>query len=280
MQLPPLSRAPFRRQPEDMVRRFDHWLESEAGQAVLAAERAMLADWLPKLVGQRALEISGGRGRDLLAGIRLPWRCSVMPVHCADQPDGDPAGGADSVTGAERPPVRVKACPQALPVAKNSVDVVLLHHGLEFQDNPHRVLREAASCVAPGGTIAVVGFHPLSVMGLARWLRGGASRPGWSGRYFRPYRVSDWLHVLGFEVEGLAGGFYNLPLADRGRARLRWLEWLGGKLWWRFGGVYLLVARKRAAMMRPLAPQRAFSRQRPTVVSVPVARWRQERNTE
>lgn len=274
MQLPPLSRSPFRRQPDDMTRRFDAWLESEAGQAVLDAERTMLADWLPKLVGQRAMEISGGRGRDMLAGIRLPWRCSVNPVHLG----GGPEPAAEDGHGTR--PVRLEACPLALPVAKNSVDVVLLHHGLEFQDNPHQVLREAARCVAPGGVIAVLGFHPLSPLGLARWLRGGDGRPGWNGRYFRPYRVSDWLHVLGFEVEGLAGGFYNLPLADRGRARLRWLEWLGRRLWWRFGGVYLLVARKRAAMMRPLAPQRAFSRQRPTVVSVPVARWRQERNTE
>lgn len=277
MQLPPLSRAPFRRQPEDMVRRFDHWLESEAGQAVLTAERAMLADWLPKLVGQRAMEISGGRNRDLLAGVRLPWRCAVTPVRLgAERRSAEPTENAEG-----SPAVCLEACPQALPVAKNSIDAVLLHHGLEFQDNPHQVLREAAGCVAPGGTIAVVGFHPLSVLGLARWLRGGGRRrPGWSGRYFRPYRVSDWLHVLGFEVEGIASGFYNLPLADRGRARLRWLEWLGVRLWWRFGGVYLLVARKRAAMMRPLAPQRGFGRQRPTVVSVPVARWRQERNTE
>ena len=65
MQLPPLSRSPFRRQPDDMTRRFDAWLESEAGQAVLDAERTMLADWLPKLVGQRAMEISGGSGRSV-----------------------------------------------------------------------------------------------------------------------------------------------------------------------------------------------------------------------
>ncbi|MCG4255597.1 hypothetical protein K6W37_17335, partial [Acetobacter senegalensis] len=76
-----------------------------------------------------------------------------------------------------------------------------------------------------------------------------------------------------------ASGFYTLPLAERGRARLRWLDWMGRHLWWRHGGTYLLVARKRAAMMRPLATgNRRFARQRPTVVSVPVARWR--RNTE
>src|SRR5699024_5632196 len=144
-------------------------------------------------------------------------------------------------------------------------------HCLEFHDAPHRVLREAAGCVAPGGMLAVIGFHPFSPIGLACWFKAGRPRPAWVGRYFRPYRVSDWLQVLGFEVEGLAGGFYTLPLSDRGRARLGWLDWLGRHLWWRHGGVYLLVARKRAAMMRPLATsRRRFPRQRPTVVSVPV----------
>ncbi len=105
MQLPPLSRSPFRRQPDDMTRRFDAWLESEAGQAVLDAERTMLADWLPKLVGQRAMEISGGRGRDMLAGIRLPWRCAVNPVHLGGGPE--PAAEDDHGTR----PVRLEACP-------------------------------------------------------------------------------------------------------------------------------------------------------------------------
>ncbi|ASK33940.1 SAM-dependent methyltransferase [Alcanivorax sp. N3-2A] len=260
MRLPPLARRPFRRHPEDMPERFDRWLDSEAGAAVLAAERAMLADLLPRMVGQRAVEVASGRGRDMLAGIRLPWRCAITASGFANG--------------------QVQALPQALPVAKNSVDVMLLHHGLEFHDAPHQVLREAARCVAPGGVLAVVGFHPLSPMGLARWVRTGANRPGWNGRYFRPYRVSDWLHVLGFEVEGLASGFHNLPLSDRGRARLRWLEWLGEHFWWRYGGVYLLVARKRAAMLRPAAPARRFQRPPPTVISVPVARWRQQRNWE
>ena len=260
MQLPPLSRTPFRRHPPDAPRRFDHWLEEPAGRAVLAAERDMLADWAPRLTGQRALEIGVGRGRDLLRDARLPGRWALSPPGFS---------GGD-----------LHAMPENLPVAKNSVDAVLLHHCLEFHDAPHQVLREAARCVAPGGMLAVVGFHPFSAMGLARWFRGAHPRPAWVGRYFRPYRVSDWLQLLGFEVEGQAGGFYTLPLSDRGRARLGWLEWLGRRFWWRHGGVYLLVARKRAAMMRPLAPaRRRFAPQRPTVVSVPVARWRQQRHS-
>lgn len=260
MRLPPLARRPFRRHPEDMPTRFDHWLDSEAGAAALAAERAMLDDLLPRLVGQRAVEVAGGRSRDMLAGIRLPWRCAITAQGFANG--------------------QVHASAQALPLAKNSVDVMLLHHGLEFHDVPHQVLREAARCVAPGGVLAVIGFHPFSLMGLARWGCFGGQRPGWSGRYFRPYRISDWLHVLGFEVEGLASGFHNLPLSDHGRRRLRWLEWLGERFWWRHGGIYLLVARKRAAMLRPLMPARRFQHAPPSVISVPVARWRQQRNPE
>ena len=82
MQLPPLSRSPFRRQPADMLERFNGWLETEAGQAVLEAERATVAEWTPRLVGQRAVEVSGGRCQDMLRDIRLPWRCSK---RCAAQ---------------------------------------------------------------------------------------------------------------------------------------------------------------------------------------------------
>ena len=39
MQLPPLSRSPFRRQPADMLERFNEWQDTQAGQAVLEAER-------------------------------------------------------------------------------------------------------------------------------------------------------------------------------------------------------------------------------------------------
>ena len=65
MQLPPLSRSPFRRQPADMLERFNDWQDTQAGQAVLDAERAIVAEWTPRLVGQRAVEDSGGGCQDM-----------------------------------------------------------------------------------------------------------------------------------------------------------------------------------------------------------------------
>ena len=261
MQLPPLSRIPFGRHPADAPQRFDAWLEEPAGQAVIRAERRLLADWAPRLVGQRALEVGPGRNRNLLQDARLPGRWSLA------------FGGHAQA--------HLCGSLEALPIARNSLDALLLHHCLEFHDAPHQVLREAASCVAPGGMLAVIGFQPLSAMGLARWFTAGRPRPAWVGRYFRPCRLNDWLQVLGFEVEGQAAGFHTLPLSDRGRARLCWLDWLGRHLWWRHAGVYLLVARKRAAMVRPLmTTDRRFRRQRPTVITVPLARWRRPHNVK
>ncbi|EKF74901.1 hypothetical protein A11A3_06705 [Alcanivorax hongdengensis A-11-3] len=252
MQLPPLNRVPFSAPPPDSAERFDAWLEEEPGQALLAEERDMLADWLPRQVGQRAVEVGCGRGRDMLSGIPLPWRTSVAA------PGFEGAG--------------IIGEPHQLPLAKASVDVMLLHHCLEFTRDPHRVLREAARTVAPGGALAVMGFHPVSALGLSRWLPG-RPRPPWAGRYFTPGRTTDWLQVLGFEVDGMASGFYTVPFSALARGRLRLLAWLGHFLWPRHGGSYLLVARKRAGMMRPL-PSRQRGARRPTVIPVPVARWR------
>ncbi|MDX1803168.1 MAG: methyltransferase domain-containing protein [Alcanivorax sp.] len=244
----------FRSPPADLCERFDVWLNCEPGEALLREERDMLCDWLPRQVGQRAVEISCGQGRELLEGCPLPWRTTITQPQFA--------GG------------KLHSRLDCLPLAKASVDVMLLHHCLEFRGQPHQVLREAARCVAPGGTLAIVGFHPLSAMGLSRWLHW-RQRPAWSGRFFTPDRITDWLQVLGFEVDGMASGFYTMPLSAPARRRLRVLEWLGGTFWPRHGGCYLLVSRKRAGLVRPLASSQRS--QRPaTVIPVPVARWRND----
>lgn len=257
MQLPPLNRisfSPSAAGSEAMVRGFDQWLETEPGQAVLAAEAGMLNEWLRGQVGQRAVVAYSSRGQDLLRECPLRWHTSVAPP------------GFDGVA--------IQARPELLPFAKSSVDLMVLHHVLDFAQDPHQVLREASRAIAPGGKIALVGFHPLSMMGLARWFFW-RERPGWSGRFYRPNRVTDWLQVLGFEVDGMACGFYTMPLSQHGRSRIRLLAWLGRVLWPRHGGTYLLVARKRAGMVKPL-PSRQRKVPRNTVVPVPVARWGQQ----
>ncbi|MCG8394928.1 MAG: class I SAM-dependent methyltransferase [Pseudomonadales bacterium] len=254
MQLPPLNRISFRASSADLGRGFNQWLDGEPGQALLAAEREMLTDWLRRQVGQRAVAIYAGDGRDLLAESPLRWQTSIAP---------------EGFRG-----VRLQSRMDLLPLAKSSVDLLMLHHVMDFSRDPHQVLREASRCISHGGMIAIIGFHPVSLMGLGRWLLW-RKRPAWSGRFYRPNRLTDWLQVLGFEVDGMASGFYTMPLSDRARGRLRLLEWLGSLLWPRHGNAYLLVARKRAGVVRPL-PSRQRQVPPNAVVPVPVARWGQQ----
>lgn len=50
----------------------------------------------------------------------------------------------------------------ALPIERNSCDLVIVHQVLHYLDDPGRALREAARVLAPGGRLVVVDFAPHS----------------------------------------------------------------------------------------------------------------------
>jgi ubiquinone/menaquinone biosynthesis C-methylase UbiE len=50
----------------------------------------------------------------------------------------------------------------ALPIERNSCDLVIVHQVLHYLDDPGRALREAARVLAPGGRLLVVDFAPHS----------------------------------------------------------------------------------------------------------------------
>lgn len=252
MALPRLLKTPFRSQPPDTANVFCNWLDSDAGQALLGAERALLADILPRVTGYVALQSSVGVARPMLGSARIGTQVVMT------------AAGGEGTT--------VQAKPCTFPFRKQSLDLVLLHHSLDFDDNPHQILRNAARTLVPGGTLVVVGFNPSSLWGLLRWFRAGTDEMPWRARFLSAQRVGDWLSVLGCEPEGLESRFHSKP-----RSRLgQWLAWLGDHLWHQHGSFYVLVARKRAAMMRPVRSRFALPERGPNVIPVPVANWRRK----
>lgn len=252
MGIPRLIRNPFRKQPPDTGAAFDRWLETPAGETLLAAERAVLEDVLPRLPGLRAVQYAVGRPLGLLDSSVMPLRWTL----------GQHAG------------VDMQALPAQLPVQRQCLDLVLLHHSLDFENDPHLLLGEAARVLQPGGALVIVGFQPLSLWGLSRLFRLGSGKVPWIGRFIRPQRVSDWLHVLACEVEGFESSLYSWPWHGSMRSRRRWLERLGGRFWSQHGAFYVLVARKRAAMVRPLRSRFSLPHTAPNVIPVSMARWR------
>ncbi|MAT91089.1 MAG: SAM-dependent methyltransferase [Halioglobus sp.] len=145
-----------------------------------------------------------------------------------------------------------------LPLESDSVDVVIAHHCLDFTDHPHQVLREIQRVLTPQGQLLLIGFNPLSLHGLHSRLRGWLRDPLW--RRHRPvgeHRVTDWLHLLGCEVQDVAR-LYAVPPAGRGRLRA-WLARLdrwGGRHNVPLSGLYVLHAVKQVAGLH--RPRRAL----------------------
>ncbi|MCK5893127.1 MAG: methyltransferase domain-containing protein [Endozoicomonadaceae bacterium] len=135
------------------------------------------------------------------------------------------------------------------PVQPRSVDLVLLHHALEFSENPHRVLREACRTIMPGGKLVMIGFNPLSLWGICRLL-GMGGRVMRRARYFHHRRIEDWLTLLNFSRCHLHYGGYFYPLsACLKPMHQSWLQnhSMFGELL--AGSFYILVAIKDRAGM-------------------------------
>ncbi|BFM16390.1 methyltransferase domain-containing protein [Maricurvus nonylphenolicus] len=144
-----------------------------------------------------------------------------------------------------------------LPLAEQCLDVALLHHVLEFSENPHQVLREVSRTIIPRGHVVIVGFNPLSLSGLGQSIAQLFSRKCiWRRHRLRVGRVLDWLRLLDFEPVSLQQGFYRPPINHPwALKKMGGLEKLGRKLKLPFGGFYVIVARKEVSAMIPIKPK-------------------------
>jgi len=233
--------------PPDLQPDLAQWYACELGQDVLRAEEALLADILPELFGYHAVQLGQVVKHNLLTASRIRHRTVV--------------GAAPTVTGLSP----LVALPEQLPFATGSIDLVLIHHGVDTAVSTHALLREASRVLIPGGHILVVGFNPWSLWGLWRLLRFPWSRVPWLRRFVSPQRLADWMRLLDFEVVGLESAFFVPPLQSAiVRRRFAWLEHLGPRYWSQGGASYVLLARKHESCLTPIrnrifTPQRALA---------------------
>lgn len=228
--------------PPPAVRRLQRaWYRLRPGQWLLETECAHLAELLPDLFGYHVLQVGCLADADLLGSSRITHRVVL-------------AGDAESAGGAVVPGVYAR--PDALPIAADSVDVVVLAHTLEFEADPHGVLREAERVLIAEGHVVILGFNPWSLWGLWRLVLARRARPPWCGHFLSLLRIKDWLALLGFDMVSQRSYFFRPPLRHAGvMQRLRFMEALGARAWPTCGGAYLVVAKKRVATLTPIKPR-------------------------
>lgn len=209
------------------------WFSTPLGQYFLERERDYYDRVVADIFGYNALQC-GLAEIDLLSASRIPSRWRI------------------GSTG----PIALQTDFRDLPIAANSIDLVVLPHVLEFSSDPHQILREVVRVLVPEGQVVISGFNPWSLLGMKRMWRRTRYQTPWTGRFINLPRLKDWLSLLSFDVVGGCMGGYAPPFSQE-----KWLRRFGfmdsaGDRWWPFaGGVYFMQAVKRVRGMRVITPR-------------------------
>jgi len=218
------------------------WLATPPGQYVLAWERAQFDCAVADVFGFHAVQV-GLAEIDLLRNNRMPFKAyvgEVMPTKAA----------AAKWQGC------AVANPEALPLAAQSVDLLILPHVFECTDEPHLVLREVERVLMPEGRVIISGFNPWSLWGARNQIPGiDPFLPHPPSAQVSLPRLKDWLKLLSFEVDRGKFGCYA-PACDSEAWLNRWhfMEGLGQRWWGLAGSVYVVSAVKRVSGMKIIGP--------------------------
>jgi len=182
--------------------------------------------------GFRAVQV-GLPEVDFLRQNRIPYRLSV----------------------ALEPGAALAADPLQLPLASQSVDLIVLPHVLEGHHNPHDVLREAERVLRADGQIVISGFNTASLWRVRQAFTRHRNGAPWDAKFIGLLRLREWLRVLGFELNGGKFGCYAPPFEKKlWLDRFAFMEKAGARWWPVTGGIYVVRAVKRVHGMRLITP--------------------------
>lgn len=216
------------------------WFSCLPGREIAKEQKAQLDRVLPNLFGYHLLQVGSLADCDLLSKSRILYR-NIVEIDAHEH-------------GHNYPVVRGSAT--ALPVESDSIDVVVLPHILEFEAQPHDVLRESARVLMPDGHLLICGFNPWSLIGCWRYLKRRQQAVPWRGQFLGLARLRDWLALLGFDVLSQDACFFKPPFSnERLLKRLDFLDKIGSRMPAYFSGAYLVLARKRITTLTPVRPQ-------------------------
>lgn len=214
------------------------WYQTTQGQVFLDSLQQRLVPMLQATFGFHAVQLGASPGKELLVEFSFVKHKIIADV------EGD---------------VDVRCEPDALPLERDSVDLVILSHSLELASDPHQVLREAERVLVPEGRIVIVGIDPWTISSAWLWIRRRRRQQYSHGR------VKDWMEVLGLEIED------SHLMSTIGYHRRSWMSGVPkiagifNLLESYLAGGYVIVARKRVARMTPIPP---VWRSKPRLIAV------------
>ena len=221
---------------------LESWLCSDPGLYMQKWECARVDALVSDAFGFNALQV-GMPSLDMLHNNRIAFKAYAGPV----MPGGVPEASWQSV---------VLCDAELLPFSSQSIDLLVLPHGLECAADPHQVLREVERVLVPEGRVVISGFNPWSLWGLRnrmpymkQWL------PHTPKELVSLPRLKDWLKLLSFDIDRGSFGCYVPAISSKKWIeRYAFMEHAGDRWWPYLGAVYVVSAVKRVHGMRLLTP--------------------------
>ena len=218
------------------------WLQSDSGQYARQWEQARIDAIVSDVFGYNAIQL-GTPELDLLRANRMPMKAYCGASLPSDTQPSDWVGV-------------VQAEPEFLPFETQSIDLLVLFHGLELTEHPHEVLREVDRVLVPEGRIVLSGFNPWSLWGARNRLPGKNYLPVAPEAQVSLPRLKDWFKLLSFDIDLGHFGCYVPPFSTKKWIdRFSFAERAGNRWWPVCGGVYVVSAIKRVPGMRLLTPR-------------------------
>ena len=165
------------------------WFETPIGSVYRHAESALLSQKLRENFRAEVLQLDFVGWEDEFHEAMRFAHYTILDKHVAEQSKY----------------TRIVGETNNLPIETHSVDIVIMPHTLEFDDNPHQVLREVNRVLKPEGIVLLMGFNPWAFWHLPRFFPKAKLKTPWNGKFISRYRVMDWLKLLNFEIEESQG---------------------------------------------------------------------------
>lgn len=234
----------------DRQKGLEDWFQTPLGRQLLADQRQLVYDKSESTYGTHQLEFTISHRLPIASNSNISHRVAVVPRWVPDLPEGV-----------------LVALPHEIPLRERSIDLVVLHHTLDYASFPHQTLREVSRTLKSGGHLMIIGFNPVSFWGVRRLLNRDKCAP-WNGRFISSQRIEDWLELLDFRVDKTSYSFYKMPVQQWARSpRAGLLEKLGMRFHFPIGAYYCIFAQKQIGACIPAKPRWKTA----TVIGMPVA---------
>ena len=242
------------------AQQLQEWYATPAGQILYAELLIKLETLLPRLFGYHALQVGGlAEELDLISSSTIGQKI----IMSMDAKKGD-----------------IAASSNALPFPQDTLDLIVLPHTLDFSQEPHQVLREVHRVLISEGHLVLIGFNPISMMGMSKLMFARSERAPWAGHFYSARRLKDWMSLLDFKVINVEHVGMRPPIQNaRLQQRLQFLSKTERIGLGRLSGIQIFVAKKRELTLTPMKePWRPRRHMIPVKVTEPTARSKPHAN--